>query len=267
LRGEEGKGALRDFQQLGSAAIPALIRGLNRAANIEGSCPAVVIAKKLGAMLRASNDPALMQFARENIGVGVSQSRHKGLLRELRVMCTARQRALGQRRAAPTPFSELEPASSPGVVEIRGTARTGRGPRPEQAPKETDPRGGTEALRALYTSVASASDEKSKQAARDRMVQYLSRQNHDVVKETLNDSRAEVRAAAARVAGGKGPRFGAELIDLLGDEDEHVLQAVRQALTQLARGADFGPKRNASDADRRQAERSWRAWWAKQSGR
>src|SRR5690349_1375375 len=46
LKGEEGKKALADFQKLGPDATFALIRGMNRAAAIESSCPAVVIGKK-----------------------------------------------------------------------------------------------------------------------------------------------------------------------------------------------------------------------------
>src|SRR5438105_1484227 len=39
LRGAEAKKAQNDFQKLGPEAIPSLIRGLNRAAKIEHSCP------------------------------------------------------------------------------------------------------------------------------------------------------------------------------------------------------------------------------------
>src|SRR6202022_820906 len=47
LRGEASKRAQANFQNLGPDATFALIRGLNRAATIDNSCPAVVIAKKL----------------------------------------------------------------------------------------------------------------------------------------------------------------------------------------------------------------------------
>src|SRR5260370_25192860 len=74
LRGEEGKKAVKEFRALGPEAIPGLIRGLNRAAKIETSCPAVTIAKKLAVMLKASNDPDLLEFARENVRAGITQS-------------------------------------------------------------------------------------------------------------------------------------------------------------------------------------------------
>ena len=51
LKGQEGKQALLDFQRLGPEATFALIRGLNRAAAINDSCPAVVISKKLRSIL------------------------------------------------------------------------------------------------------------------------------------------------------------------------------------------------------------------------
>src|SRR5262245_34426951 len=47
LPGAEGKKALAAFQKLGPDAIPGLIRGLNKAAQIDASCPALTIGKKL----------------------------------------------------------------------------------------------------------------------------------------------------------------------------------------------------------------------------
>src|SRR5947209_3385886 len=47
LRGADAKKARQEFGRLGPDAIPALIRGINKAAKIEGSCPATIIAKKL----------------------------------------------------------------------------------------------------------------------------------------------------------------------------------------------------------------------------
>src|SRR5438132_2406296 len=95
LRGEEGKKALTEFKELGPEAIPGLIRGLNRAAKIESSCPAVTIAKKLATMLRSSNDPLLLDFARENVGAGITQSRHMAVIKDLKVLCIMRKRVVG----------------------------------------------------------------------------------------------------------------------------------------------------------------------------
>src|SRR5262249_60044157 len=61
LHGAEAKQALTEFQKLGPEATPALLRGLNRAAAIEHSCPALVIAKKLARILNATTDVELLE--------------------------------------------------------------------------------------------------------------------------------------------------------------------------------------------------------------
>jgi hypothetical protein len=96
VRGPDAKKVLTDFQKLGPEAIPALIRGLNRAAKIDHSCPAVIIAKKLARTLSTTKDSELLEFARENVGAGVTQSRHMGVIKDLRVLCMVRKRTLAQ---------------------------------------------------------------------------------------------------------------------------------------------------------------------------
>jgi HEAT repeat protein len=116
LRGSEGHKALRDFKALGPEAIPSLIDGLNRAANLEHSCPAVIIARKLASMLGSSRDTELLEFARENIGSGVTARRHMGVIQDLRVACMLRRTALRRQGAggpetAPLPAQSLSSAN------------------------------------------------------------------------------------------------------------------------------------------------------------
>src|SRR5260370_42549406 len=54
LKGPEAKKALEDFMKLPPEAVFALIRGLNRAAAIEHSCPALVIAKRIGTQIKST---------------------------------------------------------------------------------------------------------------------------------------------------------------------------------------------------------------------
>ena len=54
---------------------------------------------------------------------------------------------------------------------------------------------------------------------------------------------------------------------LLEDRDPEVRLAARQALVQISKGSDFGPERDASEADRADAIAKWKAWWAKQGSR
>lgn len=73
LQGSSGQRALQRFQALGSDAVPALVKGLNKAAGIHASCPVGVIAGKLMSTLHLAKDPALRAYALEHIGVGVSE--------------------------------------------------------------------------------------------------------------------------------------------------------------------------------------------------
>lgn len=71
LPGEAGQQAKRDFDRLSYAAIPSLVRGLNRAAQIHASCPVMVISNKLDQALRDNHDPAMLSYALDHLGEGV----------------------------------------------------------------------------------------------------------------------------------------------------------------------------------------------------
>src|SRR5438128_5954241 len=175
LRGEEGKKALKEFRELGPEAIPGMIRGLNRAAKIESSCPAVTIAKKLAVMLRASNDPDLLDFARENVGAGITQSRHMAVIKDLRFLCILRKRAVGNNPVIvqTPPSRDQEPI----------TLAVPDSPPVDPPKRETK---SEKALRSLST---------------------------EALKDKLKDTDAAVRATAARIVGSKRLPLGAELID------------------------------------------------------
>jgi hypothetical protein len=100
LQGPDARKAVQEFYRLGPEATFALIRGMNKAAAIDHSCPAVTIARRLHSFLSKTGDTQLLQYARENIGLGVTKSRHMGVLKDLKMTCTARQNAL--ERQGPT---------------------------------------------------------------------------------------------------------------------------------------------------------------------
>jgi hypothetical protein len=265
LRGEEAKKALADFQKLGNEAIPALIRGMNKAAHIEGSCPALVIAEKLQKLLGKSNDIELMQFARENIGAGVKRSRHMATLKELRFFCTQRQNLLSRELAAGTlPKNSVRTMS---VGELATAAGSERGDKLKMVLTELEKRQGDEAIAALGSAAGAAYEEDMVKLARDMLYRNLSRQKEAVIKDKLIDDRVEVRIAAARVAGEKKMRLGAGLIELLTDGEARVRDAAHQALVQLNKGTDLGPKVNAGEKERSAAVGKWREWWAAQNGK
>jgi hypothetical protein len=99
MKGPEAKQAISAFQQLPPEATFALIRGMNKAAAIDHSCPAVTIAKKLAVTVRTTRDPMLLEYVRENVGAGVERSRHMGVIKDLKVMASSRKSALAREPA------------------------------------------------------------------------------------------------------------------------------------------------------------------------
>jgi hypothetical protein len=270
LKGDDYKKALQDFEKIGPEGIPALIRGLNKAAGIEGSCPAVVIAKRLTKMLGTSEDRELLQYARENIGAGVGRSRHAAVLADLRVACMVRNTALAREAKAkggtspPTPGDKGLRAQS--LDDLAKAAGSERGERLKQVLSELETRRGDAAIAALGTAAASYEGDV-RDLAREMLEKNLVRQGVKVIKEKVRDDRAEVRAAVARVIASKGLKLGDELIELLGDDNAVVREAAHAALVKLARGTDHGPAKGATTEDRAEAVKKWRAWWEAQAKR
>lgn len=98
LKGPEARKAIEEFQKLPPESIFALIRGLNKAAAIDHSCPALVIGKKIASQLRTSRDVQLLQYTRENVGAGLTQSRHAAVIKDLRLGCAMRISAIGSQK-------------------------------------------------------------------------------------------------------------------------------------------------------------------------
>jgi hypothetical protein len=259
LRGAEGEKAKKEFDALQPEAIPALIRGLNRAAKLEHSCPATVIAKKLNTMLMASDDTKLLEFARDEVGAGVKNSLHAAVLTQLRNNCLRRKNALADVAASGADKS-LRSVPTADLVESAGLLQ-GQKLRPVLLELET--RKGDEALGALGVA-ATNSDSDIKQLARVLIERNLTKQTMDVVKEKLKDSSAEIRAAAARVAGLKWPGLFSNTIELLDDAVADVREEARKALMRLSKGQDFGPDKEAKPEEQSQAKDKWREWLAKQ---
>jgi hypothetical protein len=266
LHGAEAQQAIRDFHKLGPEATPALLRGLNRAAAIEHSCPALVIAKKLARTLNTTTDLDLLEYARETIGAGVTANRHMSVLKDLRVACMLRKSTVIQKGIAFKPELKTQEPRMLSVAELARAAGSERGEKLKAVLKELGKRKGDEALIALG-SAAATYDSEIRGLARDLIRQKLAGLSNAALKDKLKDDRAEIRAAAAQAISTKGLRYGSELIDLLQDEEAVVCQAAHAALVKLGRGSDFGPADNADAAARAEAAAKWRAWWQKQGGR
>jgi hypothetical protein len=265
LHAAEGAAALSDFKKLGPEAIPALIRGLNRAAMMEHSCPATTIALKLKKLLLSSSDMELLQFARENIGAdGADRSYHARLLQELRFQVLMRRNAMA-RRPTPAPALATGPAPAPPTrmtaAELAEAAGREHGSRLRPILGELARRNGSDAAAGLATVAGSKSDRAMQQLARDLLDRNLARQGEDYVRARLKDEFSEVRQAAARVVGSRMPKLGGEVIELLDDDVPAVREAAHQALVKLSKREDFGPAAGADKEECARARQRWRDWW------
>jgi hypothetical protein len=256
LRGGDARQAIREFEALKMEAVPALIRGLNKAAQLEHSCPVLTISKKLQNLLLSSNDQQLLEFARDEIGAGVGRSRYAGTLQDLRTKCMLRKNALARLPKGPREMSTTELARA-----VAGE----RGPRLKSMLIELEQRKGKEVLTGLGV-VAGRSERDMQKLARELLDQHLIRQGADFVKEQITSDNPEVRQAAARTIADKFPALASYLIELLGDNKAEVRAEARQALTRLARGEDFGPEADATAEQRKQAQAKWKAWLERSAG-
>jgi hypothetical protein len=228
LGGTAGKKALADLKALGPEAIPGLVHGLNRAANLGGSCPAVVIAYRLELLLSASEDRQLLDFVRENVGLGVTVKRHMKALQDLKLTCMLRKSYLVRNNIAYRP--PVSPFQKMTAAKLAAAAEKDRGPRQKAILKELTKREG----------------------GKEIVLKQLVRVSDETLKEQLKSDEAAVRLAAVEQVAVRKLRYGSELIALLADKDAAVRRAAHQTLVQLA-GQDFG----ATTIDR------WRAWWEK----
>lgn len=103
LSGADARKAMDEFKRLGPEATFALIRGFNKSAHIDHSCPALTIGRKLTVILRSSDDVQLLQFAKENVGAGVKKTRHGDVIRDIKMGCSQRITAIKNK-----PLSKLE---------------------------------------------------------------------------------------------------------------------------------------------------------------
>jgi hypothetical protein len=261
LRGLEARQAVKDFEALKPEAIPALIRGLNKAATMQHSCPVLMISKKLNSFLMASEDQQLLEYARDEIGAGVGRSRHSGTLQDLRTKLMLRRNALA-RRPSPPPRGLRDLTTS----ELVKAASTERGPKLGSVLTELESRKGKEVLAGLSVA-ASSYDRDARKLGRELLDKHLGRQTEEVVREKLGDDNPEVRGAAARVAGARFPSLGGSLVDLLVDPKPEVRESARQGLVKMSRNTqDFGPRPEDSVEAQKESQRRWRAWLDKRPG-
>jgi HEAT repeat protein len=262
LKGEPARKAIKEFEALGPEAIPALIRGLHRAASIKHSCPVLMIFKKLDRLLMRSQDPLLLEFARDELQAGAARGApHAATVADLRVKLAMRRSALD--RMAPPGGDFYEKIPTEGLAQL---AHAERGARREAVLKALAGREGREALLAI-TRYTSSKDPSSAKVARELLERNLARQTPSTIRDALIEKDPEVRKAAVRAAPGRDRELVWSVIDRLADERADVREEARKVMKSLARaGEDFGPSPKASKAEQEEARKKWREWWQKEQG-
>jgi hypothetical protein len=206
-------------------------------------------------MLLSSNDPILLEYARDEIGAGIRRTRYNGAIQNLRFQVLMRKNALA-RRAPPPPRTPRTMTTA----ELVKAVSTQRGPRLKVLLQELATRRGKEVLDGLSLGAASY-DRDVQKLSRGLLDRHLGSQSAAAIKARLEDASAEVRCAAVRVLAARHPGHAGDLIDLVADDRAEVRAEVRAALVKLSGGTDFGPRPDADRAAREQARRQWRAWW------
>jgi hypothetical protein len=263
LKGDAAKKAVSDFKRLGPESIFNLIDGLNRAANMESSCPAVIIAKKVASVLAATEDTSLLTFAKDNIGAGVTAKRHLDVLKDLQFNILLRKSALQRRGAAQGELAGAKKASAMSLAELEKAATKERGTQLKAILTEAEKRQGAKAIDILVTGITNK-DPGIAKLSQGLLAKSLQHQDTGVLKAMFKHERPDVRCAAAAATGARMLPWGSELIGLLEDGADEVIQAARRALVLIAGGADYGPAPNANLTERQTAIKRWREWWSNQ---
>jgi len=299
LRGQAGNEARLAFNRIGNEAIPALIRGLNKAATIHASCPVIVLQGKLNSLLQKANDPKMYELAIAHIGDEVPTSApyyrriisfRDGLSSRLPVSHPLRKQSdiIAQMRSYNE--QQLREAMENPSAQIRLLAvRTARMRRRRM---------GSEFMRLLRDASADIRKESHMalvQLARDRdfgstvgqtgdeldatlanwrkwwsaeqakverggFLKKMRRYSNEQLRNALLSKDVGERWAAASLVHTKRLPFFEELIQLLRDEDDSVRFEARQALAQSADGVDYGPKDSASEAEVTAVIAKWTKW-------
>ncbi|MCA9163911.1 MAG: hypothetical protein KDA62_13065 [Planctomycetales bacterium] len=274
LRGEAGARAYAAFQAINSDdAIPALTRGVNRAASINNSCPIIVLSSKLQGMLQRTQNVDMVAHAFDNLDTDTEGKVYGSYVKSLKQFADQRYAALtgGKPRLGRTTLrgggtaSQLRRSQKPveqwayeDLVEALGQEKDAELIRVLEELRE---RRGAQYTSAL-TDAVQIVPEDMKAVARGLLAQRLIRMTDETLRAKLEHPDAEVRAATARAIGYKESPLLAELAAAIRDREPRVAQQARASLMKLT-GQDIGPPEGTeSYAEWYAASKRWEQWVA-----
>jgi HEAT repeat protein len=292
LRGEPGQQALMAFNRLGTESVPALIRGLHRAACISASCPVIVLASKLSTTLRSSG-PEMTELALGQLGAGVPPAApHYHRLESLKQQLFAllpgdhplrrRIELAGQLAASPARVPQYVRSADPNErwAAARAVVLGGAplGDELIQLLGDTEPVIVQEARAGLmrlankdFGPAPDADSAAHERALADWRSWWFKRSNSTIfrrvsrltdaqLRQALASDDAEERWAAVVTVGNRRLPYAEELTGLLRDPDRLVRRDARKTLVQLADGADYGPTDDEDPAAVDAAVAKWQQW-------
>ena len=295
LTGTHGQQVQLVFNRLGTESIPAVVRGLNKAAILSQSCPTIVLRSKLKSLLQQSNDTSMLELAIDHLGEGVPvtapyyrslESLHQELVAML-PPSHPKRRILELMVAYRNEPSQLPAHLRSDVPEerfaaVRAIRLLGLPLGDELLRMLSDPepaicqeaRSGLSVIaRGLDFGPAPGASAEERAKALDQWHSWWAKRAgtnsvfHEIAKlpdgslrDALHDPNPNKRWAAVVVMRARQLPCDDDLISLLRDHDLVVRREVRQSLAQHANGHDYGPSEDADEAAIEQSVRQWEQW-------
>src|SRR5579884_2774119 len=181
----EYRQAYQALRKMGPDGFFALIRGFNRAAKMEYSCPTQVLSELLKWQIKASNDPQLVLYAKENLGVGLLHASQRQYVNGFRRLCNRRLAALGSQSRPKAQVADLRLAQEMtrlSVSQLVQAVGASKGLRRKLALTELEKRDDPQAL-ATLAAVAADQEDAERTEARNLLVHHLLRQSDEGLKK------------------------------------------------------------------------------------
>jgi hypothetical protein len=264
LPGPAGQKAREQFAALhGAQCVPALVRGVNRAAHLSASCPIMALSAKLTQVLSQIKDPKTLEYVVRNLdrpGPGMPYGQYLESLRRMIQERLGGPVALGDELALKPGDPVMlrvrnKPISQWDYHELVKMVEYARDSAQLQVLEELKNRKGSEYTDALAHAIARVPD-PVKPAARGMLGQRLARMSEETLRAKLKDPDDEIRAAAASAVGYRGLPLYRELAAALRDRSPLVATTAHDVLVKLL-GEDLGPPPNATGVQWFEASKAW----------